>query len=663
MEIMLSNPPRMANEILGEILTPPPPVDLEQWAVDNIEFSERESPFPGPYNKDQFSMFSEILKALGPDDPCRTVTLIKSAQIGGTVLGNIFTLGSLHLDPCDFLFVHPTEDNGKRWSRMKLAPMLKNTTALRALFPGKTRDASDSLMYKERLDGRGAIQISGANSPSSLSQVSMRRQVQDDLAKWDTNAAGDPEKQADSRSRAFEFAKIFKASTPLIAPGCRITRNFDAGSQEHLEVPCPECGHYHALEWENLLANLDDEFPDKVFFSCPECGAVIEEHHRDAMRRQGNWVAKNPKARSKHRSFYLWSAYSSLQSWQRIADEWRDAEGDPAAEQVFLNDTVGKAYRTKGEAPPWETLRDRAEETGHVRGTIPAGAVLLTVGVDCQKDRVEWHLVGWGRDLRRWVIDYGVISEHIAEKGCQEGLADLLKSSWRNVVGRSIEIDLMAIDGNAWTEDVWSFAKKHRATDVIMVRGANSDNAPLFAQVKKERNKAGKLLKYSRRFYNFGSSVMKMAFYRNLKKVDPLVRGYVGLPKGMEDEYYRQITAERRVPSKNKNGYTTYKWDKDANQANEGLDTMLQAESAAMKLGVRSMPDSVWSRYEEREKPLEEEQMDLEDILLAPATPETVKIKTPAQKAAASSDEKDKGRDRKTSKKRRPKRARAKTSW
>jgi hypothetical protein len=30
----------------------------------------------------------------------------------------------------------------------------------------------------------------------------MPRQVQDDLAKWELNAAGDPEQQADSRSAA-----------------------------------------------------------------------------------------------------------------------------------------------------------------------------------------------------------------------------------------------------------------------------------------------------------------------------------------------------------------------------------------------------------------------------------------------------------------------------
>ena len=48
---------------------------------------------------------------------------------------------------------------------------------------------------------------------------------------------GDPELMADNRSRAIADAKIFKISTPLIVPGCRITRNFRDGSQEHPYCP------------------------------------------------------------------------------------------------------------------------------------------------------------------------------------------------------------------------------------------------------------------------------------------------------------------------------------------------------------------------------------------------------------------------------------------
>lgn len=621
MIVNTANAEALALEVLADVLTPPPDVDYLDWAEQNIVFTKRESPFPGPYNRELFPYFDEILGALSPSDPCRVVTIMKSAQLGGTVVANIFTLGSMEMDPGDILYVHPTENNAARWSKMKLAPMLRNTTALARVFPMKNRDGLDSLLYKERIDGRGAIQISGANSAASLSQVSMTRQVQDDLSKWETNSGGDPETQADSRSRAYEFAKILKISTPLVMPGCRITKNFEEGSQEHFYVPCPheECGHFQTLDWENMLANLDEDKPENAHFTCIECGSEIQEHHRSSIVRRGEWRASNPKAKRHHRSFYLWSVVSALQSWERIAREWLGAKGDPASEQTFLNDTVGRAYVTAGEAPPWETLRDRGANSEYDRGKVPVGGLVITIGIDCQDDRVECQVVAWGRDFRRFVVDYMVIPGHISSQTCQDRLDALMSQTWLNSYGRRISADMIAIDGNAYTEDVWEWARKHPASKLIMMRGDNKDAAPLIQRVKKERShRTGKILKYSRRFFNINVSILKMALYRNVAKEDPLERGYVGFPRGLEDEYYRQLTAERRVPKKKKDGFTEYKWEKDRDQANEGLDTMNQAEAAAIKYGVRSLPEGIWCRLEEeRETYMPEAQLDFEDGLFA----------------------------------------------
>ncbi len=598
MTMLLANPERLAWEALAAALAPSPPVDYLAWAVDNIAFTRRESSEPGPYNPRRFSYFTEILRALSPSDPCRIVTLKKSAQLGGTVLANIFTLGSMHMDPGDLMYVHPTENNAVRWSKMKLRPMLRATTALKGAFPERSRDGGDSTLYKERADGLGAILISGANSAASLSQVTMPRQIQDDLSKWETNTAGDPEMQADSRSRSVGQAKIFKISTPTVSPGCRISRNFDAGSQERLHVPCPHCGFMQVLEWGNMLACLDEDRPEEAHFTCVDCAAPIRESHRAGMLPRGEWRAENPKMKKLHRSFHLWSALSFLQSWTQIALEWIKAKGDPAAEQVFLNDTCGLEYKAQGESPPWEGLRDRAAVSPYARGSVPVAALMLTLGIDCQIDRVEWQLVGWGRDLRRFVVDYGVVPFHISDLRAHDILSGLVAQSWPvECGGRPAPVELAAIDGNAWTEEVWGWAKKHPANRVIMVRGANQENAPLLASVRRERDARGNLLRYSKRFYNFGASTLKMRLYRLLGVTDPAGRGHIAFPRGLDDEYFRMLTAEKRVEVV-KLGFPVYRWKKDEGQANEGLDTMNQAEAAALKLGLATMPDVLWTRRE-----------------------------------------------------------------
>lgn len=616
MAILLRNPDHLIADSLATILEPPAPVDLNKWAADNVKFGS-DSPFPGPWNGDLFPFFKEILVALGPDDPCRIVSLLKSAQIGGTILAQAFMLGTSLQDPGFFLYVHPTESNASRWAKTKLRPMItKMPAALSAFSYGRNEGTWD---YIERRDMRGGIQVSGASSSASLSMISMKRQVQDDLAKWENDpVAGDPEVLANSRSQAFEEAKIFKNSTPLVWPGCRITRNYRAGSQEKFNVPCPECGHFHPLEWENFV--VDRENPAKSHFVCPDCGGVIEQRHRREMVRLGKWVAERPERKGSHRSFYVWSAYAPLMAWQRIAEEWIRSEGDPDSEKTFYNDVIGIAYEVQGEAPPFDELKKRADETGHRRGIIPWGFPLLTLGIDVQGDRLEWHLQAFGPDLRKATVEYGTIDGFIGDDEARVRLDDLLKSTWPNAAGNKIAVDMAAIDGNAYTEDVFDWAKSHARTKVMVIRGRKGETAPLIAQVKEERDRKGRKKKRrGRPFYNLCVSKFKLSLYRNLEKTDPLQRGYVALASGFEEEWFEQYTSEKRIAKRSKTlgAPPEYLWVKSDGVRNEVLDTAIYGEAAAITKGWRDMPPETWDRLlNERETRPDTGQMDLEDLIL-----------------------------------------------
>ena len=125
------------------------------------------------------------------------------------------------------------------------------------------------------------------------------------------------------------------------------------------------------------------------------------------------------------------------------------------------------------------------------------------LGVDCQGDRVEWQCVGFGKEFQRYVIDYGIIDRHVSDPNCQRNLNLLMQRRWINNYGASFGVDFAAIDGNAWTEDVWSFARQHASSRLIMVRGRGDDAAPRLARVQRERNeRTGLLLPYSKRFYH-----------------------------------------------------------------------------------------------------------------------------------------------------------------
>jgi phage terminase large subunit GpA-like protein len=618
--IRVASAERITLEALAAAWAPPPIIDFNAFAVDHIEFDG--PPFPGPYNPDLFPENAEILRALGPDDPCRIVTDHKSAQVGGTILANVFTLASIALDVGDFMYVHPTEDNARRWSKRKLKPMMDAIQMVRSKFPTVSRDASDSVMMKVRRDGRAALIISGASSPATLSQITVTRQVQDDLAKWVNNDGGDPEAQADSRSSAIDFAKIFKVSTPLVMPGCRITKSFLAGSQEYYEVPCPHCGEFQVLEWENLKASIDDGHVEDAHFVCVACGCEIHDHHMMAIRRRGRWVARFPDRKRFHRSFHRWAAYSSLKNLAWIAREYLSKKDEQGSLQTFLNDWAGEAFETSGEAPGWEDLRRRAEAGGHRLGLIPEGFLVLTMGIDVQGDRIEWQLIAWGRAYRSAVVDYGVIPGDVGDEETRAELDRLMGRTWRNAFGHDIAPDRVAIDANYKTDDVLAWVRRWPAHRVLAVRGIGREGYPKLALIKQERRKDGKIRKGGHRFYNVGTSAFKLRLYHNVVKDDPAGSGFVAFPKDLPDTYYQGLTAESRKRHVNKRtGFAEYLWEKDY-ERNEPLDTWVYAAAALHRLMGDPPRDEDWDLYQRaRETPAPDLQLSLEDLLSRPAAP------------------------------------------
>lgn len=620
--------------VIADVVKPPPPINFIEWSRKNIVFGN-ESEFQGNYDPDLFPFYKRILECLQPGHPARVVVLIKSAQIGGSVTAQVFAGASLDLDPGPFFYVHPSLENGARWATTKWKPFVQNSKALTKIFPSeRSRDRSNKLLFKERVDQRGYLLISGANSPSSLSMMSFPRQVQDDLSKWMNNEAGDSESQADSRSEGFEFAKIFKLSTPLIKGACKINKNYERSTQEEWHVPCPHCGHRFALRWENLKASIHQgmEYGD-AHFTCPENGCVIEHHHKRKMVGAGSWIAQNPG--SNVPGFWIWAAYSPLTTWARIAEKWLKAEGDPEAEKNFYNDTAGEAYEQKGEAPPWRAIAERSRtDEGYTKGRIPLNALIITCGVDCQGDRIECHIKGYGPNLQRFTIDYEVIDGHISEDETRKKLNNLLNRKWKNAYGREIGIDMLAIDANYSTQDVLDWAKKHPENRVIAVRGGKGEHLPPLTVVSYERKKGVKVKKRQKRFFTVGVSALKIALFKHLEKIDVHARGYCGYPSDLDDEFFIQLCSERRVLITNKKTqYAILEWQKLPNTRNEVLDTEIYAEAAARRLGWTDITEDGWDKLRrERESKPSGGQMDLLDQNFAEPAKETVEPVKPEEK-------------------------------
>lgn len=629
-------------------MTPPPPPDITAWCSRNIVFDAR-SPFPGPFDIARFPFLREIHAVLSPEHEAREVSIRGSAQWGKTVSLLNPTLGAWHeYGPVDSLVVHPTANTAREWVRTKWMPMRRQAPSLRRTFGTGQGDQTDTLTDQETLRRDGSLKVVSAGSPDDLAGTTRRLVLMDDVAKFEMTPKGDPEQLATSRAAAFEDAKIVRISTPQIDGTCRISRAWERGDQRLFYVPCPHCGHEAPLTWENFRRSIDPERLDAAHFTCESCGCLIEHKDKERIVGRGRWVAQN--LNGDHPSYHLWRAYVPQRDWASIAVEYArvmgwtgltvsaDAERQMAraqseteTEQTFWNDVLGLPFKMATKGPDWEALRDRAENPPAgaprplQRGTLPAAGFILTAGVDCQEDRTEVQIVGFGPQFTRWVIEYITIPHHIRSDECRAALDALLKATFRTELGRKVALDALAIDAGAYTDDVWEWAMKHPYTRVIATKGATSQNAPPLKRMEFDKRADRRAARRKRQGWMVGVSGLKGEFYARLDVADPGQRGHVRFAAGLGDEYFRQLTAEVRVLKRSTAGVMISRWVvAEAGRRNEALDTMLMAEAAARFKDWHWLPEDRWAAIAgERAAPPDDAQGDL--FTVSPVAPKSAK--------------------------------------
>ncbi len=612
-------------DAIATAMVPPPEPNITRWCEENVIFDDR-SPVPGAFNIERFPFLREIHEVLSPEHPAREVTVRGSAQWGKTVSIIQPTLGAWHeYTALDSLVVHPTQSAASEWVTTKWLPMRRSALSLRRIFGAGRGQNRDNMYNQETLALDGSLKVASSGSPADLTGTSRRLVIMDDLSKFEASEKGDPESLAESRASGFEDAKIARVSTAMLTGTCRITLAYARSDQRLYFLPCPNCANMAPLTWENFLASIDPEDLAGAGFGCSACDLRIGHRHKAAMLRGGQWRAQNPKG--DHPGFHLWRAYSPLRDWASIAREYARLRGwtrvtsnvstgeavkdevKAETEQVFWNDVLGLPFEQASDAPDWEALRDRTEDEELARELglavlarriVPASGVLLAAGVDCQDDRTEVHLRAFGRYRQSWSVDYITIPHHIGDSEGRAALNALLKQNWRTELGQDLAIDCLAIDGGTYTDDVWSWAKTHPWSRVIIVKGASTHNGPLMVPMKFERRKDGKQKRRQKRAFMLNVSMMKGQLFTWMHQSNPTERGFMHFARGLGDEFFRQLTAEKKIVTRSATGVMVPRWVAvEAARRNEALDTALYAEAGARRKGWASMTDLQWEALAE----------------------------------------------------------------
>jgi phage terminase large subunit GpA-like protein len=567
-------------------LRTPPRLSLAEWADRYAYIPVEGNASPGKF--EAYGYQNGLMDAV-TDPAVKIISVMKSARIGYTrCLDNIIAY-FLHHDPAPILVVQPREGDADDYSRTEILPMVKDTPVLRELVDGFRGKDPDQRLSKRVFKNGASITFIGANSAEGFRRITVRIVAFDEIDSYPIEGVG---KEGDQialgikRTETYWNRKIIQGSTPKIHGASRIEKAWLESDQRRYHVPCPHCGEKQVLKWHNLRWDkaekpdpsrpkwIGDHRPETAHFVCEASGCIIEEHHKQWMIDNGEWIAARPFAG--HAGFHIWSGYSLHPNacWTELANEWLLKRENPRDLQTFVNTTLGEPWEDRGEKVEGSALLARAENYGSEN--IPDAIKSLTGGIDVQGNRLEVQIIGWGDRDESWVIDYQIFYGDPSQQSVWVELDNYLLTRYHTDGGREVRLRAACVDiGGHFANAAIQFCRARRGRNIYPIKGVGGPR-PVWP-------KRASVTKLRETIFALGVDTAKDAIYGRLRIQKPGV-GYVHFPVGgiFDENYFAQLTSEYVKTMHDREGRPFRRWFLPEGKRNEALDTMVYALGARM---------------------------------------------------------------------------------
>jgi phage terminase large subunit GpA-like protein len=536
------------------------------------------------------------------DERTSDVVIMSSAQIGKSeILLNVIGYFIEH-QPAPILMVQPTLEMAEAFSKDRIAPMLRDTEVLTGLIAdARSRDSGNTLLHKQFPGGH--ITLAGANSAASLASRPIRVVLADEVDRYPVSAGaeGDPLALAEKRTQTFWNRKKIKVSTPGVKDLSRIEAAYKESDQRHYFIPCPHCKEPQVLKWAQV--HWDADLPQTAAYFCPHCGVKWTESERIRAIRDGSW-----RASTSFRGvagFHISELYSPWSSLAKIAAEFLQAKDHPERLKTWVNTCLGEVWEETRDTKDPLVLRDRAED--YELGTLPAPALLVTMAVDVQGDRLEAYTWGYGRGEEAWCVDFREFYGDPARPLVWDQLLEHLDRPLQHALGAEITARTVAIDsGGLHTQEVYSFCRRHAVRDtpygrqqVIAIKGQSQEGKAIIGRpTPQDIDIRGEKITRGVQLWPVGSSEAKRTIYARLSLEEP-GPGFIHTSRWLPEGFWEQLISERLV-TKYVRGFPKMEWHIPKGRRNEALDCAVYAYAAACQLGMPRMRESDWKFLTER---------------------------------------------------------------
>lgn len=505
------------------------------------------------------------------DPEIQEVVIMAGAQLGKTEA--ILNIIGYHIDnsPCPILVLQPTLDMAQAFSKDRIAAgLLRSTPVLKnKVKDPRARDSGNTTLHK--VFAGGALTISGSNSPASLASRPIRLVLCDETDRYPPSAGseGDPIQLARKRAATFWNRKIVMVSTPTNKGASRIEDAYEKSDMRQYHVPCKHCETYQTLKWSHVRWTEDQ--PETAQYLCEACGTLWDEADRMWSIRNGQWVARN-----EFKGIAGFAINGLYSPWTPLADGVRDflsVRKNPEQLRVWTNTYLGESWEDAGERIDDFELSDRRESFADV----PDDVIVLTAGIDCQDNRLEMTLVGWGRNDESWVLSHQTFFGDPSTPQLWSDLDVALNREYKTESGRLLRIRASCIDsGGHFTNSVYAYCKKNQGRGIFAIKGVGGDGKAIAGRPSKNNTMKCPL-------FPIGVDTVKDLIFARLKIKDE-GSGYVHFSDTLDDEYFKQLTAEKAVTRFHR-GFKKRVFEK-VRSRNEALDCMVYAIAAYSILGV-----------------------------------------------------------------------------
>jgi phage terminase large subunit GpA-like protein len=269
-------------------------------------------------------------------------------------------------------------------------------------------------------------------------------------------------------------------------------------------------------------------------------------------------------------------------SWEEAITEFLEAKDDPQKLKVWTNNVEGRAWDEENQARHDSSeLLLRREEYGC---EVPDGVVVLTAGIDTQDDRLECEIVGWGRGLETWSINYWIIPGDPDRQEVWDTLDEIImNSSYTKSDGTSLYVAAGLVDsGGHKTSSVYKYCAKREWRRIYASIGARGPNKPVISRpgsTKKSSAENAKLI-------TVGTDTVKDWLF-NVLEYHVAGPGYCHFPMNSvyDDEHFKQLAESEVKKTHMSRGFLTYSYEK-VRDRNEALDCRVYARAALNLVGV-----------------------------------------------------------------------------